>query len=242
MDVMRRHHDDCAGPDTTCLRPGGIELTDRIVGLARLSRGARVLDVGCGSGATVAYLADSAGLRSVGIDVSPAQIARARAARPELDFVQGRAEDLPFAAGSFDAVLAECVISTLPDAGLALREMVRVLSSGGRVVVTDLYDRGDHALAPRSALPSLGRREAVEALLAGAGLEVELWEDHTGVLARLLWDMAAPASVGPVGPAQGVTARPPTGRAGRRLGYFACVARARGERAARAKGAYGARS
>ena len=82
MKAMRPLHDGCAdvardtvpgaglvtdcqpaGPGATCLRPGGLELTDRIVALARLPRGARVLDVGCGSGATVAHLADRHGLR-----------------------------------------------------------------------------------------------------------------------------------------------------------------------------------
>jgi SAM-dependent methyltransferase len=207
-----------------CLRPGGLELTDRIVVLARLPRSARVLDVGCGVGATVTHLADRHGLRPVGIDASPAQIARARAARPDLDIVAGRAEALPFAAGAFDAVLAECVLSTLPDAGLGLREMIRVLSAGGCIVLTDLYDRdGDGAARSRSGLPSLGPRRAVEALLAGAGLEAETWEDHTGALARLLWDMAVPAPAG-----QGRVAAPaPERPAGRNLGYFACVARAR---------------
>jgi SAM-dependent methyltransferase len=238
----------CSAPGATCLRPGGLELTERIVGLARLPRGARVLDVGCGRGATVAHLTDRLKLRPVGIDASPAQIARARAARPDLDFAAGRAEDLPFAAGAFDAVLAECLLSTLPDARAALREMVRVLSDGGCVVVTDLYDRGDHHVQSRATLPSLGRREAVEALLAGAGLEAETWEDHTAVLARLFWDMATAAPGGAAGRAQAITAPPPAGRAGRRLGYFACVARAREGRAAtsaattRAKGAHGARS
>jgi ubiquinone/menaquinone biosynthesis C-methylase UbiE len=217
-----------------CLRPGGLELTDRVVDLARLPRRARVLDVGCGSGATVAHLADRGGLTPVGVDASPAQLARARAARPDLDFVAGRAQDLPFAPGSFDAVLAECVLSTLPDASAALSEMVRVLARGGCVVVTDLYDRGDADRPPRSTLPSMGPRETVEALLAGAGLEIETWEDHTGVLARLLWDMtgsaAAPAGDGARAPDASC---PRPSRPGRRLGYFACVARARptGERA-----------
>ncbi len=264
---------EAPAPGTACLRPGGLELTDRIVGLAQLPGGARVLDVGCGSGATVARLADSHGLRPVGIDASLAQIARARAARPDLEFVAGRAEDLPFAAGAFEAVLAECVLSTLPDARPALREMARVVSGGGCVVLTDLYDRsgddGGDDLRSRSTLPSLGRRKAVEALLASAGLEAETWEDHTGVLARLFWDMVVPSSApGATGGrargvaarssaigVQGVTVRPPAervqdvtvrplaGHAGRRPGYFACVARARDDRpATRAKGVYGARS
>ena len=215
-----------------CLRPGGLELTDRVVDLARLPRGARVLDVGCGSGVTVAHLAGTRGLRATGLDASAAQIGRARAAWPDLDLVEGRAEELPFEAGSFDAVLAECVLSTLAEPGLALREMSRVLSVRGCAILTDLYDRGGDG-APRPGLPSLGRREAVEALLAGAGLGIETWEDHTGVLAQLFWDMAASAA--PTGAAARPLAHTPPPLAGaaprprprRRLGYFACVARAR---------------
>jgi len=210
-----------------CLRPGGLELTDRVVDLARLPRGARVLDVGCGSGATVAHLAQARGLRTTGLDASAAQIGRARAAWPGLDVVEGRAEELPFAAGSFDAVLAECVLSTLPDPGPALAEMSRVLSARGCVILTDVYDREGDGAPSRPGLPSLGRREAVDALLADAGLEVEVWEDHSGVLARLFWDMAVPAPAAAGGRARDAKPRPPSGRVGRRLGYFACVARAR---------------
>ena len=195
MELMRL--DDAGAPRearaSACLRPGGLELTDRVVALARLPRGARVLDVGCGSGASVAHLADWHGLRPVGVDASPAQIARARAARPDLDFVAGRVEALPFAAGDFEAVLAECVLSTVPDASPALREMVRVLSAAGCIILTDLYDRDGGEVRPRATLPSLGRRDALDALFAEVGLEAETWEDHTGVLARLLWDMAVPA-------------------------------------------------
>ena len=50
-----------------CERPGGFELTDRALALARLSAGARVLDVGCGLGASVAHLVDHCGLRAVGL-------------------------------------------------------------------------------------------------------------------------------------------------------------------------------
>jgi len=219
----------CTDRPGACLRPGGLELTDSVVDLARLPQGARVLDVGCGSGATVAHLAGARGLRVTGLDASAAQIVRARAAWPGLDVVEGRAEELPFAAGSFDAVLAECVLSTLPEPGFALREMRRVLSARGCVILTDVYDREGDGAPPRPGLPSLGRREAVEALLAGAGLEAESWEDHTGVLARLFWDMAgsaaAPNGAAPRGRA--VAPPPPGARPGRRLGYFACVARAR---------------
>lgn len=217
-----------------CLRPGGLELTDRALDLARLDKGARVLDVGCGGGITVAHINDRRGLRAVGLDASPTQLERARASRPDLEFVEGRAEDPPFADGAFDAVLAECVLSTLPDPASGLAGMTRVIPAGGLALLTDLYDRGAGSTLPRSTLPSLGRRETVEVLLAGASLEVEAWEDHTGALARLLWDLAG-TGAGVECPA--AAAAP---RSGRRLGYFVCVARKRAARDATTKGARGA--
>lgn len=226
MDVAAAGGGAWAEPAATCLRPGGLRLTERVVGLACLPARARVLDVGCGAGVTVAHLVHDLGLRAVGIDASPAQVARARAARADLDFVVGRAESLPFADGAFDAVVAECVLSTLGDALAALREMTRVLARGGCLLVTDVYTRGGSDVRPPAGLPSLGREEAVTALLGAAGLVVETWEDHTGALARLFWDMARRGGTSDDAREARRAAPPGTpGRVGRRLGYFACVAR-----------------
>lgn len=213
-------------PNTGCLRPGGLRLTERVVELACLPPRARVLDVGCGVGTTVAHLVDRFGLRAVGVDASLAQVARAREARPDLLFFSGRVEDLPFADGAFEGVLAECVLSTLEDASPALREMARVLSGEGRLLVTDVYTRGGRDARPQASLPSLGREEAVAALFGDAGLEVETWEDHTGALARLFWDMARPRKAGDdrADAARLVAPGVAPSRLGRRLGYFACVA------------------
>src|SRR3712207_7769437 len=57
-----------------------------------------VADVGCGSGRVTAHLAD-AGLRTIGLDLSPGMIAVARAARPDLAFAVAHAEALPLRSG-----------------------------------------------------------------------------------------------------------------------------------------------
>lgn len=243
MDVAATGGDALADPAATCLRPGGLRLTERVVELACLPARARVLDVGCGAGVTVAHLVHGLGLRAVGIDASPAQVSRAREARPDLDVVVGRAENLPFADGAFDAVLAECVLSTLGDARAALGEMTRVLARGGCLLVTDVYTRGGSDVRPPAGLPSLGRAEAVKALFGAASLVVETWGDHTGALARLFWDMARPGGASDEA-LQARRAAPGTpGRLGRRLGYFVCVAR-RGPcaRSVEAKGVWDAGS
>jgi ubiquinone/menaquinone biosynthesis C-methylase UbiE len=96
-------------------------------------RGESVLDIACGTG-VVARLAEQRGHdgRLVGIDLNTAMLAVARAKSATVDWVEGSALDLPFDANSFDVVLCQLGLQFFPDRPLALREMVRVLKSGGR--------------------------------------------------------------------------------------------------------------
>jgi arsenite methyltransferase len=202
-----------------CERPGGLELTEQLLAAAALPAGADVLDVGCGAGATVAHLAGVHGLHATGLDASQERVAAARGARPELAFVAGRAESLPFASGSFDAVLFECVLSTLADPAAALTEAGRVLRSRGVALLSDVYVRSGRD-ASAGGPPSLGHRRAIEELLGGAGFSSRVWEDRPEVLGRYLWDLAGAA------PAPAVSERRrPSSPPGRRLGYFICLAR-----------------
>jgi SAM-dependent methyltransferase len=93
-------------------------------------RGLRVLDVGCGPGATVRHLVES---DAVGVDSSERMIEVARAAGGE--FRVGRAEALPFDDASFDVLLMRMVVHLL-DRPRAFAEAVRVLRRGGRLVIT----------------------------------------------------------------------------------------------------------
>jgi SAM-dependent methyltransferase len=204
----------------TSLHPGGLELTDRLVATAGFRAGAAVLDVGCGAGATAAHLTDDLGLRVTGLDASRERIAQAAEARPDLALVAGRAEALPFADASFDAVVCECVLSTLDDPARALAEVVRVLRPGGAVLVSDVYTCAGTGARPGGATASLGPRETVEALFAGAGLRVTLWNDEPAALGRYLWDHAG-ACAGAPAPAPERRVPSPGGP---RLGYLSCVA------------------
>lgn len=96
------------------------------------------VDVGCAFGYFVSY-ARRLVRRSVGVDVSPYAIARARALFPEIDFFEARAEQLPFADESFDIMTSFDTLEHLPDVGRALTEFRRVLRSGGTTLIRVPY-------------------------------------------------------------------------------------------------------
>lgn len=102
---------------------------------ARVGPGASVLDLACGPG-PVAAAAAGRGAQPVGFDFSAAMIAVARSEYPAIRFAEGDAEALPFADGSFDAVVANFGIHHVPDPVQALSEARRVLRPGGRVAFT----------------------------------------------------------------------------------------------------------
>jgi SAM-dependent methyltransferase len=113
-----------------------------LAALARVGRPVRdVLDLGCGGGVTLGWLAGRGGIeRAVGVDLLPERIARARAAWPGLEFHVADGARLAFPDGSFDVVLAMTVFSSVPreTATAMLQEIGRVLRPGGGFVWYDM--------------------------------------------------------------------------------------------------------
>ena len=109
---------------------------------AEVATGRRALDVGCGPGALTAQLVQQLGGGAVSaIDPSEPFVAAARARFPGLDVRVGSAEDLPYAAGSFDRSLAQLVVHFMKDPVAGLREMARVTVPGG-LVAASVWDHG----------------------------------------------------------------------------------------------------
>ena len=106
------------------------------VRLSGLPRGARVADLGCGSGAFTDLLRRE-GFSSVGLDISPKLITLGRIKFPGLDLRVGDAENLAIESGSLDGVLLSGLIHHFPEPSRLVREVQRVLKPGGRLVAFD---------------------------------------------------------------------------------------------------------
>ena len=118
---------------------GSLEATKRLIELCHISKSSYVLDVGCGVGATACFLAQQVGCRVMGVDILPKMVERSRqrASREKVadrvEFRVGDAQDLPFEADLFDAVMTESVTAFPPDKQKAVSEYARVTKPGGYV-------------------------------------------------------------------------------------------------------------
>ncbi|MEV7325640.1 class I SAM-dependent methyltransferase [Streptomyces sp. NPDC093970] len=102
---------------------------------AEVRHGARVLDVGTGTG-TVAAAACERGARVTGVDAEPGMVARAAQAVPGADVRLASLPRLPFSDDEFDVVLGNFVLNHVGRPGEALQELRRVTRPGGRIAVT----------------------------------------------------------------------------------------------------------
>lgn len=160
---------------------------------AGLVAGDQVLDVACGTGATTRVARSEVGTGGSvkGLDRNEGMLKVARSRAPDLSWVEGRAEALPFPDAAFDAVLCQFGLMFFDDRAAALREMSRVVRPSGKAVVSvwdtaetspgyarmiALIDRlfGSDAANALRAPFVLGEKDALRSVLRDGG-----WEDAT---------------------------------------------------------------
>ena len=113
--------------------------------MGELASGEKVLDVGSGGGIDALVAARMVGPDGevVGVDMTPAMLARARAAAAEsgidnVEFREAYMEDIPVPDGWADVVISNGVLNLTPDKQKTLGEMFRVLRPGGRLQIGDI--------------------------------------------------------------------------------------------------------
>lgn len=174
------------------LRPGEFKLTRMAVEFGHITSEHRILDLGCGMGATVGFLYENYKVKAVGIDPSEKLLGIAIETCPFADFVTGTGDFLPFADESFDFVLAECTLSLMNDIGKTLSEVRRVLKTGGFFVVTDVYARNPDAAKDLknssivSCMRGLHDLEKLEERIEDIGFDILLSEDCSDLLKELM--------------------------------------------------------
>ena len=107
------------------IRPGGFALTDRAMALCKMTEGGKVLDVGCGTGASVRYLRKKYHLHAVGLDASAGLLLEGHESNPEIPLARATASSMPIGDGRLAGILCECVLSLTCDPLAVLREFHR---------------------------------------------------------------------------------------------------------------------
>ncbi len=165
-----------------------------LVATVGVGEGIRVLDVATGSG-NAALVAAALGADVTGLDLAPnlLDVARQRAQEAELriPFVEGDAEDLPFADAGFDRVVSVFGVMFAPDQQRAADELVRVCRPGGRIGICawtpdGISGRMFALLAARMPAPPegfmppvlWGTEERLRQLFAGSGAQLSFERRH----------------------------------------------------------------
>lgn len=172
------------------IRPGGLFLTKRALKFSNFKKEAKILDVGCGSGATVEYLQQQGYFKAVGADPSTMLLARARQRAPQLTLFEATSYKLPFESSSTDGVFSECALSVMSRPKEALEEIRRVLKKEGLLIITDLYlrrppDKGGAGGRELKCFAGALAESALKKMVTGCGFHVTLFEDHSRLLAEL---------------------------------------------------------
>ena len=188
---VREHYADLARSATTCCGPSACDCDSNYpeqlanavpedianfslgcgdpITIASLQPGETVVDLGSGGGLDCFFAAQRVGPtgRVIGVDMTPEMLAKARGNATRLgvtnvEFRAGYIEQLPLADSEANVIISNCVINLSPDKLQVFREMYRVLSSGGRVSVSDIVTNGE---LPQTVKTNM---EAWGACVAGA--------------------------------------------------------------------------
>ena len=123
--------------DAGCKGTKSARFYDDLIREVEINAGDSVLDVGCGTGTVLNYIASKTDINGYGLDISEKMLDKAREKNPEFKFVSGNCVTLPYEEGSMDVVIACMAYHHFADQKRFREEAYRVLKQGGRLYICD---------------------------------------------------------------------------------------------------------
>ncbi|BBD97005.1 class I SAM-dependent methyltransferase [Sphingobium amiense] len=189
---------------------GGAAATIELADLLAPAKGARLLDAGAGLGGPARLIAERFGVHVTGIDLTPSYVdlANRLASRTDLadqvTYQVGDLLDMPFHGASFDGAYTQHVVMNIKDRSRLYTEIRRVLKPGAAFAFHDVIasGTGEHPIYPTpwadSQMSSFLLDEGeTTAVLLGANLRLEIWEDVTKSSIEAIGAVIASKPVGP---------------------------------------------
>ncbi len=188
---------------------GGRKATEYVVDSLALATDQHVLDVGCGIGGAVRYIADTIGCRVTGVDLTPEYIHAAKALsrhtglHDRTRFDTGSALAMAYDDEHFDAVITLHAAMNIADREALYAEIARVLKPGGVLCVYDVMKKSDEPIAfpvPWAASADTSHlitRDETLSLLDEAGFAVHRVDDRTRFAIEFFRESLARVADGP---------------------------------------------
>ena len=121
--------------------PGGIPLTKAIMNDEQIGSQSCLLDAGCGTGQTAAFLSKNYGANVTGLEINQDMVEKARERMKSnqlpVSIIQASVEEIPLTDSTFDFVLSESVLAFV-NKPKALKEFNRILKTGGRLIANEM--------------------------------------------------------------------------------------------------------
>ena len=198
--------------------PGGLALTARLGQALGVGAESHVLDIGSGRGVSAVHLAQTFGCKVTGITLESDgieagdRLAAQRGVEDRVSFVEGDFLNTSLAPESFDAIIAECVLSILVQKRAAVERIGRLLKHGGRFGLTDVTIDGEmpedlnEVLTAVSCVGNALPLDGYVSLIREAGLDLISSQDLHEIAGGFLRDIKGKLMVGEIAVALGKVA------------------------------------
>jgi SAM-dependent methyltransferase len=189
------------GEKLSQLNPCSPQKTGRILS-ARIRDRSRVIDIGCGRGATLDWLAKNTKYELHGTDADSSYALEAQKVCPMAKVIHADAEALPYADGAFDAAIVECVFSLSCDPTVIAGEISRIIRSDGVLLLSDLFLTTDayvdgfaYQTCKNALTNNMYTKQVIEGFFIGSGFAViefmDCTDDLRSMFAHMIMDGSA---------------------------------------------------